>query len=121
MQMAARTCYLSFFPIDSISALNPSVTRALDISHAGADHNVLGKTFNGHQFLRRRTTGSWLDEISFSLSGDFSDRFMIDNKSKKTMLVYENSTTWEIGSFALMPRELEFPWPMFIPAITGAK
>jgi len=101
-----------------LSSVNHTITGALDISTTATGLRVLTQTDSGYLFQKKAAGESWQDSLFFPLTGEFSDRFKIDETSKTTMLVYENSSVWEIGYFAFIQRK--FPWMIFIPSFLPA-
>ncbi len=100
-----------------LSAANPTLTGAVDIAFDGADLVILTQTATEYLFQRKKDGENWQEEVPFTVDGIVSDRFKTNNRPKLSMLVFENSTTWEIGSFLMADIRKKFPWPLIIPAL----
>lgn len=104
---------------EDISSTSYTITRALDISAAATGIYTLTQTNSGHLFQRKTAGNSWKDYLFLSLTGVSSDGFKIDEISKRTMLVYEDSSAWDIGYLAFIQKK--FPWMLFIPSFLPAQ
>ena len=103
-----------------VSSVKDTIIRTLDISAAGTGLHVLTQTDSGYLLQRKAAGETWQDYLWFSLTGALSDRFTIDEISKRTMLVYENSSGWQIGYFSFIQDvQVKFPWVLFIPALVS--
>ncbi len=89
----------------------------MDIAFDGADLVILTQTATEYLFQRKKDGENWQEEVPFTVDGIVSDRFKTNNRPKLSMVVFENSTTWEIGSFLMADIRKKFPWPLIIPAL----